>query len=75
MTSVTLDLTPFEDQVLGELASKVGLTPAALLRQALRLYQIHEVKREKGLRMAFLDDQGREEPQLPMLAPLATHAD
>lgn len=70
MSSITLPLTPLEDQVLAELAREEGLSEQGVLRQALRLYQERSIKHAAGLRLAYLDAGGREEQRPPMLMPL-----
>jgi hypothetical protein len=50
---MTLNLTPREMEVLEELAKKKDLNKTAVLRQALRLYQIVDEKMSRGEALFF----------------------
>lgn len=65
--TMTLNLTDAEMQVLEDLCAKKDLSKTALLRQALRLYQLVEAKLEKGERFYFEDDKTKEKSQVMML--------
>lgn len=54
--ALTLNLTEKESAVLEELAKRKGLTKTAVLRQALRLYQMIDVRMERGERIVLQDD-------------------
>lgn len=51
--TMTLNLTDREMQVLDDLCAKKGLNKTALLRQALRLYQMVDQRLEEGDRLIF----------------------
>ena len=55
--TMTLNLTDAEMRVLEELCAKKDLSKTALLRQALRLYQVVEARLEKGDKLFFEDDK------------------
>jgi hypothetical protein len=57
---ITIPLSKLEDKVLTDLAERKGITKAALMRQALRLYQRIEHERAIGNTLAFLNE--RNEP-------------
>ena len=65
--TMTLNLTDAEMQVLEDLCAKKDLSKTALLRQALRLYQLVEAKLEKGEKFYFEDDKTKEKSQVMML--------
>lgn len=54
--TMTLNLTEAEMAVLEELCEKKDLSKTAVLRQALRLYQLVDVRLEKGEKLFFEDD-------------------
>jgi len=58
--TMTLNLTDAEMQVLEELSRKKDLTKTAILRQALRLYQLLDVRMERGEKM-YLEDESKGE--------------
>jgi len=66
--TMTLNLTDAEMQVLEELSAKKDLSKTALLRQALRLYQMVEVRLEKGDKLFFEDDKTKEKAEVMMLS-------
>lgn len=51
--TMTLNLTDAEMAVLDELALRRELTKTAIMRQALRLYQLVEARREAGDKVVF----------------------
>ena len=65
--TMTLNLTDAEMQVLEELCAKKDLSKTALLRQALRLYQLVEARVEKGDKLFFEDDRTKEKAEVMML--------
>jgi len=65
--TMTLNLTDAEMRVLEELCAKKDLSKTALLRQALRLYQLVEVRLEKGDKLFFEDDATKEKAEVMML--------
>jgi hypothetical protein len=65
--TMTLNLTDAEMRVLEDLSNKKDLSKTALLRQALRLYQLVESRIEKGDRLFFEDDRTKEKAEVMML--------
>ncbi len=65
--TMTLNLTDAEMRVLEELCAKKDLSKTALLRQALRLYQVVEARLEKGDKLFFEDDRTKEKAEVMML--------
>jgi predicted transcriptional regulator len=65
--TMTLNLTDAEMRVLEELCAKKDLSKTAVLRQALRLYQLVEQRLEKGDKLFFEDDQTKEKAEVMML--------
>jgi predicted transcriptional regulator len=65
--TMTLNLTDAEMRVLEELCEKKDLSKTALLRQALRLYQLVEARLEKGGKLFFEDDKTKEKAEVMML--------
>lgn len=53
---MTLALSSREMEVLEELAAKKGMTKTAVLKQALRLYQMVDIKLSEGSKL-FLEDE------------------
>jgi hypothetical protein len=65
--TMTLNLTETEMTVLEELCTKKDLSKTALLRQALRLYQIVESKAEGGEKLFFEDEKTKEKSAVMIL--------
>ena len=65
--TMTLNLTEREMQVLGELARQKELSKTALLRQALRLYQLVDARMAQGGRLWLEDEGTREKTELMVL--------
>ena len=65
--TMTLNLTEAEMKVLEELCERKDLSKTALLRQALRLYQLVEARIEKGDKLFFEDDNTKEKAEVMML--------
>lgn len=57
--TLTLNLPPREMAVLAQLAAEQDLSKTAVLRQALRLYQLVHERLKNGERMMFTGDQQR----------------
>jgi hypothetical protein len=55
--TMTLNLTEAEMQVIEELAVKKDLSKTAVLRQALRLYQMIDFRTSSGDKLFFEDDK------------------
>lgn len=72
MTSVTLELDDRHGAVLEALSAEQGMSKAALLRQALRLYQLVHDRNKRGQNLAFVQN-GRVVPLLiPSMSLLAS---
>jgi hypothetical protein len=54
--TMTLNLTDAEMAALEDLCQKKDLSKTAVLRQALRLYQLIDVRLERGEKLFFEDD-------------------
>ena len=65
--TMTLNLSDAEMGVLEELCEKKELSKTALIRQALKLYQIVESRLEKGDKLFFEDDKTKEKAEVMML--------
>jgi len=55
--TMTLNLTPREMEVVEELAAKHDLSKTAVVRQALRLYQLVDHELARGGRLHFGDER------------------
>jgi hypothetical protein len=64
---MTLNLTAVEMQALEELARQKDLSKTAVLRQALRLYQLVDARLSAGGRLYFEDEAKREKAELMVL--------
>ena len=65
--TMTLNMTEAEMQVLAVLSEKKNLSKTALLRQALRLYQVIETRLENGDKFFFEDEKTKEKSEVMML--------
>lgn len=65
--TMTLNLTDAEMTVLEELAAKKDLTKTAVIRQALRFYQMLVVRSEAGGRFVFEDDKSKKKAEVLVL--------
>jgi hypothetical protein len=65
--TMTLNLTEQEMTVLEELAIKKDLSKTAVLRQALKLYQLVDVRLSQGERMFFENGDKEEKMELAVL--------
>ena len=64
--TMTLNLTDQEMRVLEELSTHKDLSKTAVLRQALRLYQLIDIRLAEGGKL-FFEDQKKEKAELMML--------
>lgn len=64
---MTLNLTDAEMRVLEDLSVRKDLTKTALLRQALRLYQMVESRTERGDKVLFENESTKEKAELMLL--------
>lgn len=65
--TMTLNLTDAEMSTLEDLCAKKELSKTALLRQALRLYQLVEGRIEKGDKLFVEDKEKKEKAEIMML--------
>jgi hypothetical protein len=65
--TMTLNLTEAEMSVLEDLCTKKDMSKTAVLRQALRLYQLVETKLEQGGKLLFEDDDKKEKVEVMIL--------
>jgi len=65
--TMTLNLTDAEMRVLDELCEKKDISKTAVLRQALRLYQLIENRVDKGDKLFFEDEKTKEKAEVMML--------
>ena len=63
---MTLNLTEQEMKVLDDLAIKKGLNKTSVLKQALMLYQLVNIKIERGEKV-FIEDQNKAKSELVFL--------
>jgi len=64
---MTLNLTDPEMKALEQLAQRKELSKTAVLRQALRLYQMVSIRIDKGEKLYFEDDLQQKKSELVML--------
>lgn len=70
MPTLTLNLDERHDAALEALATEQGMSKTAVLRQALRLYQLVHLRAAVGQQLAFTKD-GRVIPlHLPSMLPI-----
>ena len=65
--TMTLNLTDAEMAVLDQLSSDRDMTKTAILRQALRLYQVIDDRLRAGEKLFFGDDLDKEKKELVVL--------
>ncbi len=65
--TMTLNLTEQEMRVLDEMSTQKDLSKTAVLRQALRLYQLVDVRLSRGEKLFFEDEQKKEKAELMVL--------
>ena len=65
--TMTLNMTETEMQVLAVLSEKKDLSKTALLRQALRMYQVIEARLENGDKLFFENEKTKEKSEVMML--------
>lgn len=65
--TMTLNLTPPEMEVLDELARRKDLSKTAVIRQALRLYQMIDTRIAQGERLFLEDDKLQKKAEVMML--------
>lgn len=65
--TMTLNLTEIEMRVLEDLAKKKELTKTAVIRQAIRLYQMIEARLAAGEKLVFEDEKHQKKAELFVL--------
>lgn len=65
--TMTLNLTEAEMDVLEALSEKRNLSKTALLRQALRMYQVIQDRLKNGDKLFFEDEKTKEKAEVMML--------
>lgn len=65
--TMTLNLTEAEMRALEDLASKKDLTKTAVIRQAIRLYQLIEARLAAGEKLVFEDEKAQKKAELMVL--------
>jgi len=65
--TMTLNLTEAEMLVLEELAERKDLSKTAVLRQALRLFQVIDIRIAQGEKLYFADEAKNEKAEVMML--------
>ena len=65
--TMTLNLTESEMQALDELSATKDISKTAVLRQALRLYQMIEVRTARGEKLFFEHDTTKQKAELMVL--------
>ena len=65
--TMTLNLTEAEMRVLEDLAKKKELTKTAVIRQAIRLYQLIEARLSAGEKLLFEDEKAQKKAELMVL--------
>ena len=65
--TMTLNLTEAEMRALEELAKKKDLSKTAVVRQAIRLYQMIEARLSAGEKLMFEDEKAQKKAELMVL--------
>jgi len=65
--TMTLNLTEAEMLALEQMSNEKDLSKTAVLRQALRLYQLISARMQSGERLFFEDDVAKEKKELVVL--------
>jgi len=65
--TMTLNLTPAEMEALDTLARKKDLSKTAVIRQALRLYQLVDIRVAQGEKLFFEDELQKKKLELMVL--------
>lgn len=65
--TMTLNLTPAEMEVLEDLARRKDVSKTAVIRQALRLYQLVDVRLAQGEKLFFEDELLKKKSELMVL--------
>ena len=65
--TMTLNLTEAEMKALEDLAKRKDLTKTAVVRQAIRLYQMIEARLAVGEKLVFEDEKAQKKAELMVL--------
>ena len=65
--TMTLNLSDAEMEALEDLSARKELSKTALMRQALRLYQLVELRRESGDKLVFENALTKDKAELMLL--------
>lgn len=65
--TMTLNLTEAEMTVLEKLSMQKDISKTAVLRQALRLYQLMEVRLARGEKLFFESDDTKDKAEIMLL--------
>ena len=65
--TMTLNLSDEEMAVLDDLATRKDLTKTAVIRQALRLYQVVDARLSAGEKLIFEDESKQKKAELMVL--------
>lgn len=65
--TMTLNLTEAEMQALDELSAQKDISKTAVLRQALRLYQMLDARLSRGEKLFFEDDSTKEKAEIMLI--------
>ncbi len=65
--TMTLNLTPAEMEALEDIARRKDLSKTAVIRQALRLYQLVDVRLAQGEKLFFEDELQKKKSELMVL--------
>ncbi len=65
--TMTLNLTDAEMTALEQLAAEKDISKTALIRQALRLYQLLDARTKAGERLFFEDEKSKEKKEVVVL--------
>lgn len=64
MPTMTLELTDKEMAVLEQIAQQKDISKRNIMRQALRVYQMMDLKLQEGFEMAWIDKNGNVEKRV-----------
>ncbi len=65
--TMTLNLTEAEMKALDELSTQKDISKTAVLRQALRLYQMLDARLSRGEKLFFEDDKTKEKAEIMLI--------
>ena len=65
--TMTLNLTDAEMSVIADFSARKDMSKTAVVRQALRLYQLIEARAEKGDKLYFEDEATKDKAEIMMV--------